>query len=136
MGLHLVDKSLPSDCQDEGKKEESRCIYWYLAQTELMFRLWYDKPPALEGPILDVRPPSVIRPAHMSQIGACETVLQAVWTRAVVILLEFFDHVSRDGTVQSSKELDAIDSCCARIEDLLADWDLVCLSHNAWDRIR
>lgn len=95
-----------------------------------MFRLWYDKPTALEGPILDVRPPSVIRPAHMPQLGACETVLQAVWTRAVVILLEYFDSASTGGTAQSGGEQDATDSCCVQLEDLLADWDLVCISQS------
>ena len=127
MELRLVDKSLPSDRKDEEKKDEKRRIYWYLAQTDLMFRLWYDMPPALEGPIFDVRPPSIIRPAHMPQLSARETILQAVWTRSIAILLEYFGSVTTDGGEQ-----DAIDSCCVQIEDLLDDWDLVCSYHKAY----
>ncbi|KAI9375565.1 hypothetical protein BJX61DRAFT_118412 [Aspergillus egyptiacus] len=125
MGLHLVDNSVRSGRTDEEKKEEKRRIYWYLAQTDLMFRMWYDKPPALEGPLLDVRPPSVIRPTHMTQLSARETVLQTVWTRVTVILFEYFDSIGADETVQSDREKDTIGRCCAQIENLLADWDLL-----------
>ncbi|PGH14915.1 hypothetical protein AJ79_02778 [Helicocarpus griseus UAMH5409] len=125
IGLHLVDKSLSSGREDEETKEEKRRIYWYLAQTDLMFRLWYDKPPALEGPILDVRAPSVIRPTNARQLTASETVLQAVWTRAVVIILEYYDSRKTDGPIRSEGNEGRVDSCCTQIEDLLIDWDLL-----------
>ncbi|KAL5355912.1 hypothetical protein BJX96DRAFT_171108 [Aspergillus floccosus] len=125
MGLQLVEKSLPSGRKDEEKKEEKRRIYWYLVQTDLMFRLLYDKPPCIEEPVLGVRPPSVIRPAKMPQLSACETILQVIWTRAVVIGVEYFDSINTDGSVRSEGDNNTIDSCCAQIENLLADWDLL-----------
>ena len=134
MGLQLVEKSLPSGRKDEEKKEEKRRIYWYLVQTDLMFRLLYDKPPCIEEQVVGVRPPSVIRPAKMPQLSACETVLQVIWTRAVVIGVEYFDSINTDGSVRSEGDNNTIDSCCAQIENLLADWDLVCSCHKlcAW----
>ncbi|KAL4863345.1 hypothetical protein BDV12DRAFT_202189 [Aspergillus spectabilis] len=119
-GIHSVDSLPPGTPQEESEKEIQRRQHWYLVEMDFLFWLWYDKPRALRAPMSQVRLPAEISP-QTKQPKWCDCVLFIVWSRALYILGEYYDHVD----TLSGEELNRkIDHCCNQLSELLEDWEL------------
>ncbi|KAF9892128.1 hypothetical protein FE257_002534 [Aspergillus nanangensis] len=118
LGLH----ELATGLQYSGDKtvDAKRSSYLYLTATDLMFRLWYDKPSALAGPISEACV-SIAVECMTRHSKASISIMNMVWGRAISILLDFFT-TSQDAQPEREAK---IERCCNEIEDLLDDWDLM-----------
>ncbi|RAL06949.1 uncharacterized protein BO97DRAFT_447210 [Aspergillus homomorphus CBS 101889] len=116
LGVHEVD--LPTaPAEEEAEKEKKRRTHWYLVEVDFLFRIWYEKPPVLRVPMAQVRLPAEISP-QTKQPKPNDCIIFLVWSRALFIMADFFDHPIPTSTA---------DTCCNELEELVDDWAL--LSH-------
>jgi hypothetical protein len=129
--LGIQDGETPdSDLAEvDAEKNDKRRIYWHLVTTDCLYMLWYDKPSALKSPVSRMRLPVEITP-RTKQPKFSDCVLFIVWSRALSLLEQFFDHSVRteDDKIISFQE--EVDSYCNQLEDLILDWDLVGLPNR------
>ncbi|KAL4738350.1 hypothetical protein BDV11DRAFT_189766 [Aspergillus similis] len=120
LGIHDVESTPPGTSQEEADKEVKRRLHWYLVEVDFLFRLWYDKPKALQCSPTQVSLPAVISPAT-KQPKPYECILFIVWSRAMHIVADFFnDHETLPEDALSYK----VDDYCNELTELLDDWDL------------
>jgi hypothetical protein len=121
LGIHDVESTPPGTSQEEAEKDVKRRLHWYLVEMDFLFRLWYDKPKALQCSPTQVRLPAVISPAT-KQPKPYECILFIVWSRAMHILADFFnDQENLPEAALSNK----VDVYCNQLTELLDDWDLL-----------
>ncbi|KAL2815262.1 hypothetical protein BDW59DRAFT_176193 [Aspergillus cavernicola] len=126
LGIHEVDSLPPGDPQEESEKEVKRRLHWYLVEMDFHFRLWYDKPAALQGSMAQVRLPAEISP-QTKQPKPFDSILFIVWSRTLFILGDYLE--SREALRDA--ELDRkIDHCCKQLGELVEDWDLLSLARS------
>ncbi|CBF80352.1 uncharacterized protein ANIA_08345 [Aspergillus nidulans FGSC A4] len=121
LGIHDVESTPPGTAQEEAERDVKRRLHWYLVEMDFLFRLWYDKPKALQCSPTQVGLPAVISPAT-KQPKPQECILFIVWSRAMHILMDFFnDQENLPEAALGSK----VDVYCNQLTELLDDWDLL-----------
>ncbi|CAI7611529.1 unnamed protein product [Penicillium pancosmium] len=130
--LGIQDVETPdSDLADvDAKINDKRRIYWHLVTTDCLYMLWYDKPSALNSPVSRMKLPVEISP-RTKQPKFSDCVLFIVWSRALSLLEQFFDHSvhTEDDRIISFQE--EVDSYCNQLEDLVLDWDLLSITRSS-----
>ena len=96
-----------------------------LVQVDLLFQLFYDKPPAIKVALKDLDMPRILTPSSMQP--ACATIVFVVWTRMLFVVEEFLayfsHHVVEPQPLEEARQ--KVNSLCDKIEALLEDWSIV-----------
>ncbi|KAK2794501.1 hypothetical protein FQN52_008079 [Onygenales sp. PD_12] len=102
-----------------------------MAHTDIMFRLFYDKPYAIHNStIREMDLPSLMSPAsapRSSQPRAAPTITYILWVRLAYITSDFFEYLdnhSNDRTQRPEDFRRKIFFFCDQIEELMEDWPI------------
>ncbi|KAH7114295.1 hypothetical protein B0J11DRAFT_540609 [Dendryphion nanum] len=118
--------SSPPSPSQESHHNTLRVLYWHLIQTDLLFRLFYGKPPAIKYTPGQVRPPSLLTDGNRHP-GMLRTVIYIVWYRYCFYTADLFwelDRMDRGVEGWEARREGLVDGFCADLEALIAEWDL------------
>lgn len=128
LGLHVHELPRSQVSADGLLKEEVRGVFWCLNQMDTLFRLFYDKPPAIKISLKHLDLPRVLEPTAQ-QPPAGPTIVFIVWTRLIFIItnfLEYADSHAAERRQRTEAFKQKVNYFCDRIEALLDDWPIVC----------
>ncbi|KIX05654.1 uncharacterized protein Z518_03626 [Rhinocladiella mackenziei CBS 650.93] len=138
LGINQIDDTNQCDRVGEDIEVEiKRKGFWQLMRTEMLFRLYYNKPPVLTAISWTVRFPSVMTPLSSSNSAsictpdATTTIVFIVSSRITLLKMEFLSqlelhHQSGNDEDESTQALHGqIDHICDQIEDLMREWKIM-----------
>lgn len=112
--------------EEEDRRQSLRYLYWLCLQTDLLFRLLLDKPPMIRWKVGRVKPPTLFSTSHMGPT-ADQSRCYVVWIRFTVLTAEVMDCLEDPEQRRSPEVIQKVDQYCSELEELVADWKLVCL---------
>lgn len=131
LGMHHLDVLTTKGVRDEELMRKKRSAFWQLVLVDLFFRLCYDRKSSISAeasPRL-VQLPEVVN-LVAAQPVAVTTVIEIIWIRVTLIVKSFYERLdearSGAGGVASIAFQATVDAMCNEIEDMIADWHLVC----------
>lgn len=124
-GVDHLDVLPSRTTEEENNRQGLRYLYWHVLQTDLLFRLFYGKPPAIRWTLRKVHPPSLFTPSNM-QPSVPQSMLYTIWIRYTVLTVDMFNALdSCEAETRSPEIMRQVDDYCGQLEELLDEWDLI-----------
>lgn len=135
LGYTQIDGGSNEDYSHQSDRMESKVDieikrkgFWQLMRTEMLFRLYYNKPPVLTATPWTVEFPSLMIPTSQGYPDGISTVVFIVSSRMTLLKMEFFAQIqnqpaSDETGIQALHK--KIDQICDEIENLMRGWKMV-----------
>ncbi|KAF2257930.1 hypothetical protein CC78DRAFT_549523 [Lojkania enalia] len=135
-GTDLLDSTPAKTQEEENKRNMLRGLYWEVLQTDLLFRVFYDKPPAIKWSPDKVKAPSLFSPGHFRP-RKNQVIPLVIWIQLTILTVEMVDFL--DSVTQEERGegfYDRVDRFCLETEELLKEWDLEILMKSENESIK
>ncbi|KAF1993490.1 hypothetical protein P154DRAFT_582758 [Amniculicola lignicola CBS 123094] len=123
-GIDQLDVLPAKTHAEEEERQTRRFLYWHILQTDLVFRLFYNKPSALQWSPNAVKPPTIFSPRNM-QPSVPHTVLHVFWIRFTVLMAEVYEILNATSDVDHEHLSQDVETYCSKMESLIEECNMV-----------
>lgn len=130
-GVDRLDVEMAKTHEEEDNRQGLRYLYWFVIQTDLMFRLFFGKPAALRWTSeRDVKLP----PLFMGNVNvhAPQVLVYVVSLKYAALTAELFNMLDKKPFAEQDEEVHRkVDEYCEQLEELITEWDLEPLTKSS-----
>ncbi|KAF2711811.1 hypothetical protein K504DRAFT_229901 [Pleomassaria siparia CBS 279.74] len=123
--IHKLDVRPSLTHEEEDARHGLRYMFFFLMQTDLMFRLFFDKPPGLHWKSAkDVKVPQLFMGSNVN-INAPQVIVYFITIKYTVLTTEMFNLLDAMPTAEWDEAIHKkVDEYCIKLEELVTEWDL------------
>jgi hypothetical protein len=122
--IDKLDLHMAKTHEEEELRQGLRYLYWFVIQTDIMFRLFFGKPAALRWTSeRDVKLP----PLFMGNVNvhAPQVIIYVISIKYTVLSAQVFNLLDSKPAKERDEEVHRkIDEYCEQLEELITEWDL------------
>jgi hypothetical protein len=130
-GVDKLDVHIAKTHEEEELRQGLRYLYWFVIQTDIMFRLFFGKPAALRWTSeRDVKlPPLFIGNVN---VHAPQVIIYVISIKYTVLSAQVFNLLDSKPAEERDEEVHRkIDEYCEQLEELITEWDLEPLTKSS-----